>query len=360
MSGWARVRLYAAIVAGAVGLLVGVGVSVLARLDGVWSHLAWTGMVVVPLYALAVWLVHHRPDHPQARRMLLIAAVSALGVAVESVVRWAYRDVGDVGWLWYGNFVHQFLNVVGGVAGGVLLACYPDGTADKPWQRRLVAGLWCLLSLPLLMLLTHQTLVASPYLFEGRAPDPPASPFLIEWLTPLGPLVEVVFTSSAAAAIGAAVLLVRYAQSRGTDRLRMRPLVYTIFISIPVFGAVAAMLMLHVPEDSPWFLLASFLSFPVMLMFPISIAISVLRYRVFDIDVALRRSAVYGVLVVVIAAVYVALAAAPGLALGNQVPVQLAVVVTVVAAVVFQPLRRRLESVADRWVFGERANRYQL
>jgi signal transduction histidine kinase len=64
--------------------------------------------------------------------------------------------------------------------------------------------------------------------------------------------------------------------------------------------------------------------------------------------------------VVVIAVVYVALAAAPGLALGNQVPVQLAVVLTVVAAVVFQPLRRRLEAVADRWVFGERANRYQL
>ena len=41
-------------------------------------------------------------------------------------------------------------------------------------------------------------------------------------------------------------------------------------------------------------------------------------------------------------------------------PVQLAVVLTVVAAVVFQPLRRRLEPVADRWVFGERANRYQL
>ncbi len=360
MSGWARVRLYTAVAAGAVGLLVGVGVSVLARLDGVRSHLAWTGMVVVPLYALAVWLVRHRPDHPQARRLLLIAAVSGLSVGVESVVRWVYRDAGEVGWLWYGNFVHQFLNVVSSVAGGVLLACYPDGTADKPWQRRLVAGLWWLLPFPLLMLLTHRTLVVSPYLFEGSAPDPPASPFFTGWLEPLGPLVEVLFTSSAAAAIGAAVLLMRYAQSRGTHRLRMRPLAYTIFISLPVFGTLAVMLMLHVPEDSPWFLLVSFLSFPVLLMFPVSIAISVLRYRMFDIDVALRRSAVYGVLVVVIAAVYVALAAAPGLALGNQVPVQLAVVLTVVAAVVFQPLRRRLESAADRWVFGERANRYQL
>jgi signal transduction histidine kinase len=173
-------------------------------------------------------------------------------------------------------------------------------------------------------------------------------------------VVHVLFAGSAVAMVGAMVLLVRYAQSEGVQRLRMRPLVYTIFVGSPVFGAVAVMLVLDVPEDSPWFVLASFLSFPVLLMVPVSIAISVLRYRVFDIDVALRRSAVYGVLVVVIAVAYVALAAAPGLALGNQVPVQLAVVLTVVVAVLFQPLRRRLESLADRWAFGERANRYQL
>jgi signal transduction histidine kinase len=69
---------------------------------------------------------------------------------------------------------------------------------------------------------------------------------------------------------------------------------------------------------------------------------------------------VYGVLSLGIAVIYTGLAAAPGLALGNQIPVQLAVVLTILAAMVFQPLRRRLDALADRWVFGTRVNRYQL
>ena len=360
MSRWARVRLYTAIAAGAGGLLVGVGYAIYAHLDSVWSHLAWSGVVVLPLYVLAVWLVSHRPDHLQARRLLLCASMSAVGVALESVVRGAYRELGTGSWVWVANLAHQYSSLVAGTAGGVLLACYPDGEPERRWQRRVVAALWWSLALPPLLLLTRHDLVISPYLFESTQPEPVASPFTVEWLTPLGWPMHMLFASSAAALVGAVLLLMRYAQAGRDQRLRMRPLVWSIFAAAPLVAAIAAMLAFGVPESSPWLTLVSSLLIPVLCMIPVSIAISVLRYRVFDIDVALRRSAVYGVLVVVIAVVYVVLAAAPGLALGNQVPVQLAVVLTVVAAVVFQPLRRRLESVADRWVFGERANRYQL
>jgi len=61
-----------------------------------------------------------------------------------------------------------------------------------------------------------------------------------------------------------------------------------------------------------------------------------------------------------IAGVYVLLTAAPGLAFGAQIPVEAAVLVTVVAALAFQPLRRRLERWADRRVFGARVDRYRL
>jgi signal transduction histidine kinase len=88
--------------------------------------------------------------------------------------------------------------------------------------------------------------------------------------------------------------------------------------------------------------------------------VAILRHDVLDIDLVVRRSIIYGALSLIIAGVYVAVAAAPGLALGSRIPVQVAVVVTILAAVVFQPLRRRLESLADRWVFGERVNRYEL
>ena len=353
-------RLYVAIATGAAGLLVGVGYALYARLGSLWGHLAWTGMEVVPLYLLALWLVSHRPDHVQARRLLLTAAASAVGVALESIVRGVYRDHGAGSWLWVANMAHQYSSILAGVAGGVLLASYPDGYPERRWQRRVVTGLWWTLALPPLLLITRDNMVVSPYLFEGAAPQPVASPIAVSWLTPLGRPLELLFAASAGAVVGALLLVVRYAQAGREQRLRMRPLVYTIFAVAPLAVVLGTMLALGVPEDSPWFLLASALLLPVLFMVPVSIAISVLRYRLFDIDVVIRRSVVYGALVAGIAAVYIALAAAPGLALGNQVPVQLAVILTVVAAVAFQPMRRRLESLADRLVFGERINRYHL
>jgi len=50
----------------------------------------------------------------------------------------------------------------------------------------------------------------------------------------------------------------------------------------------------------------------------------------------------------VIALAYIGVAAALGVALGQQVPLALAIGITVVATLVFQPARRRLEGLADR------------
>jgi signal transduction histidine kinase len=53
-------------------------------------------------------------------------------------------------------------------------------------------------------------------------------------------------------------------------------------------------------------------------------------------------------------------AAALGIAAGERLPVAVAVVLTVIATLLFQPARRRLERIADRWVFGERLSGYEL
>jgi signal transduction histidine kinase len=53
-------------------------------------------------------------------------------------------------------------------------------------------------------------------------------------------------------------------------------------------------------------------------------------------------------------------AAALGIAAGGRVPLAVAVLLTIVATLAFQPARRRLETLADRWVFGERLGGYEL
>jgi len=60
----------------------------------------------------------------------------------------------------------------------------------------------------------------------------------------------------------------------------------------------------------------------LLLMIPVTIVVGIIRYRLFEIDLVIRRSVVFGVLSLGIAPVYIGLSAAPGFALGNRIPVR--------------------------------------
>jgi signal transduction histidine kinase len=95
-------------------------------------------------------------------------------------------------------------------------------------------------------------------------------------------------------------------------------------------------------------------------LLPLSVLVAILRHRLLDVDQLIRRSIVYGGLWLLIAAAYIGVAAAFGIAAGERLPVTVAVLLTVIATLVFQPARRRLERLADRWVFGERLSGAEL
>jgi signal transduction histidine kinase len=86
----------------------------------------------------------------------------------------------------------------------------------------------------------------------------------------------------------------------------------------------------------------------------------IVMHRGLDIEDVIRRSVVYGALWALIVAAYVVLAATFGIAVGQRVPLTLAVLLTIVATMLFQPARRRLERLADRLVFGPRISGYEL
>ncbi len=91
-----------------------------------------------------------------------------------------------------------------------------------------------------------------------------------------------------------------------------------------------------------------------MLSIPIAIGIAVLRSRLFDIDVVINRTLVYGSLTAMLAAVYfggvTATQAIFRALTGQEEQPQLAIVVvsTLVIAALFNPLRRRIQSFIDR------------
>ena len=89
-----------------------------------------------------------------------------------------------------------------------------------------------------------------------------------------------------------------------------------------------------------------------LLLLPLSIGASVLRYRLWDIDLFINRTLVYGLSTGILAAAYVGIVAAAGLFVrGNLVAVAAA---TLLVAAAFQPLRRHVQDLIDRNFYRRR------
>ena len=95
------------------------------------------------------------------------------------------------------------------------------------------------------------------------------------------------------------------------------------------------------------------------LAFPASVGIAVLRFRLYDLDVVVRKTLVAGVLAGGIAIVYAVVVAGGTALLGRDDP-SLSVAAAVVLALAFQPARAGARRLADRVVYGHRATPYEV
>ena len=142
------------------------------------------------------------------------------------------------------------------------------------------------------------------------------------------------------------LVAVRFRRSVGVERQQLKWFVFAVVVLVLV--AVNAFTPAPAPE---WVLDVALQGVAV------AAGIAILRYRLYDIDLVINRSVVYVVLTALVVATYVAVVALLGrLFEPNGLPV--ALVATGVVAVVFQPLRERLQRAVNRLMYGQRDDPY--
>jgi signal transduction histidine kinase len=252
---------------------------------------------------------------------------------------WAALLLQQVNWMWLG-----VLLVI------LVLPLFPDGRPPSPRWRPVVWGVLAAFGLHAGGLIwqaspSSTTPIALTQDTNAGIDGPAASMVTISY-----PLIFLF------AILGAAALVTRYRRSVGEERLQFRWVAW----GATVLGVMLASSLL-IDEVAGRLDIALFTGAVAMLAFIGSVGIAIGRYRLYGIDIVISRSFVYGVLALFITVSYivVVVGAARLLALDADAPV-LSIAATAGIAAAVQPLRRRLERVANRLVYGRRATPYEV
>jgi hypothetical protein len=145
----------------------------------------------------------------------------------------------------------------------------------------------------------------------------------------------------------AVAMIVRLRRSRGVERQQLKWIASAATI-LPLASLLAV-----VSWYMGWYLAASILPFLAPILIPLAAGYAVLRYRLYDIDLVINRTLVYGSLTATLVAVYFGGVASIQtlfqVLTGQAEQSQLAVVVSTLAiAALFNPLRRRIQAFIDR------------
>jgi signal transduction histidine kinase len=320
-----------------------------------FTDLVWV-LLIVPMYAVGAWLTWRLPTHPQPIRLLVGGTASMATGALETLIA-SRPQLINAPWFPVVSTLSLEASAVAGLALALLIGSYPGGFVERSWQRLTLRLSSLVLIAPPLALLASPVVPVSPWVAENPAVP---NPYAVSWLAWLAePALWLALNSWWVVVVGALVMSARFVAADAVSRARMRVL-FVAVIGLTLYAAGYMMYALGAPTDSVLVVTLLSLGSLSAILLPAAIIYGILRHRLFDLDLVVRKSVAYGAASLLIAAAYAVIAATPGLMLGNRVPLTLAVVITIAAALAFQPLRRRLESAVSRRLFGDRVRQYHL
>ena len=155
-------------------------------------------------------------------------------------------------------------------------------------------------------------------------------------------------------------LVVRIRRTSGEERQQLRWIAIAVALAAAALMAIVVHNLLRGGNVAADVRLIAILSIAV-LGIPVATGFAVLRYRLYDIDLVIGTAVKAGVLAGFVTVGYVAVVSVAGIVLGQAGSASFldSLVALVIVALAFQPLRRRLGRLADRVVYGRRADPYE-
>ncbi|MDX1416771.1 MAG: GAF domain-containing sensor histidine kinase [Candidatus Promineifilaceae bacterium] len=241
-------------------------------------------------------------------------------------------------WLSWSWFIFS-LRALAAALSILLFYMLPDGRLRPKWTR-ILAPIWLILCL--IWLLLPQAPFSVVYGDTFRATETASILFVTAWWLS-----------------GITALFMRFRRAAGVERQQIKWIFFGLFLA--GLGSISYLLIRPLHSlfgfSSDVYVLGRPLIASILYAcLPVCITVAIFRYRLWQLNHIINRTLVYGTLTALTMAIYVLMVGGLGSLLQLQSRGLLAFLATGVVAVLFQPLRQRLQTAVDRFMYGRRAD----
>ena len=342
---WPRRLLVAGVAIYLVSVAVVVGVQ--------WRSYEIFTLIAFGAYVLVGGLIVMRRDNNLGLMLVaygsIWAMVSSLGVTAEALDE--SGRTGAASWVSLGAMVASVSTIW-------LLAAmwlvFPDGRTSTVGDRRLLWGSGALAAVATVM-----SIFSTPQILpETKAfPHPFVVDELARTLYNITQVVTVLFFFFTYVTAGKLIFRMRHGDS--IERRQVGWIAASVIANITILIGNVSLAPLGT-EDRVFLMIDAV----GLVLIPLGIGVAIFRYRLYDLDLIVSKSVTYLGLAATIALLYAAVVVGPLLIIGAPDEagpgLLLPIVATAVVAVVFEPIRSRLQRWANRLVYGHRVSPYEV
>jgi signal transduction histidine kinase len=309
-------------------------------------------VTAVTFGALGGVVASRRPKNPIGWLMLGIAVctgVSALTwlIALRAILAGASPD----GWPRWFAWLYGWIGGLAACAFILVFLLFPDGKPFSPRWRWIVK-------------LTVITSIASTVSSALAPSSVKLTSHLPRLANPIGVSAVKAFGGPANLSIAILVLLAlvslvrRLRRSSGDEHQQLKLFAYAVVVSLGL--VIIAFPLPAISQALSDAVFNGAILFGFGFAAPGAVALAILQYGLYEIDVVIRRTIVYGAMAAFISVVYIALVVGIGSVVGSAHNPFLTLVAAAVIAIVFNPVRERARRLADHLVYGDRATPYEV